>query len=264
MDLRILTLNCGTKKESGSYGAEHIGGLKDLLTGLLAGRRYDFILLQEYHEHFSGRLAPGLQDYQILTMPDEEAGVGSELAILYRKSFTLKEGRFHSFAGFRKKFNSRWPGIFGLLLGRFQTPAGEWVVGSTHLNPLLHFATRKKEVRFVKKCLLQFAGSGIPLILGGDFNSGLPGEKARNDAILAPEFVNATAGSGPTVDSRYVEPVIWPNKLAVSLGRLGIVLRMKVDHIYIDRKTAMGHDIACKVLPDRVSDHSPVEVSLRG
>ena len=104
----------------------------------------------------------------------------------------------------------------------------------------------------------------MPLILGGDFNSGLPGEKTRNNKIFMPEFVNLTNSSGVTVDSRYVEPAPgwWWNKISVFFAKFGLGICMKVDHIFIDKKTAGTHTSSCKVFPDRISDHFAMEISL--
>ncbi len=263
MKLQILTLNCGTKKSAVDYGqGSYVGGLNDFLINVLAEKYYDFILLQEFHSHASDELGSNSGDYKILRMFDIEMNAKSEIAIIYRKNFILKASEFYSFANF-KKWNLQWPGVLGFLMGKFQTPEGELIVGSIHLNPLFHFIVRKEESRFVKKCLIEFNFDKLPVIFGGDFNTILPGEKVYHNNIFAPEFVNITMKSGPTVDSRYIEPVILSTKFTSLLGKLGIHSRTKVDHIYVDNKTALENIISCKVLSDRVSDHSPMEVSIR-
>ncbi len=261
--MKILTFNCGTVKdpEAPLYGLSYVAGLNDFLINLFQEARYDFILLQEFHTNTYLELEPRLENYKILRAFDTEGNIDSQLAIAYRKNFILKENKFYSFSGF-KKFNVKWPGIFGLLLGTFQTPKGDMIAGSLHLNPLLHFLTRKREVQYSKKCLLACNTRKLPVIFGGDFNSALPGEKNSNNTIFVPEFVNVTLDSGPTVDSRYVEPVVFINKAAALLKKFGLKICMKVDHVYADNKSAKMHAHSCKVLNDRVSDHSPVEVIL--
>jgi endonuclease/exonuclease/phosphatase family metal-dependent hydrolase len=262
MELKILTLNCGTKKEANNYGrGSYVGGLNDFLAGLFASGYYDFLLLQEFNRHTSDELSSKLGNYKLLRMFDNEMNADSEVAIIYRSNFVLGESRFYSFAS-SKKWNLKWPGVLGFLLGKFQTPAGDLIIGSIHLNPLLHFITRQKQARFLKDRLREFNTHDLPVIFGGDFNSGLVGEKPLHKSILRPEFENVTETSGPTVDSRYIEPVVWQASLSVFLAKLGIGIRMKVDHIYADRKTAGENIVFCKVLGDRVSDHSAVEVVL--
>lgn len=238
-----------------------MAGLNDFLTKVFGEQDYDFILLQEFHSHIFTELNPTLDNYEILRMFDDIGNTESELAIVYRKNFLLQENKFYSFTGF-SKWNSKWPGIFGLLVGKFQTPTGGLVVGTVHLSPLFYFTERKKEARFLKKCLIEFNPDDIPVVFGGDFNSGLPGEKISNNNIFAPEFTNASIGSGPTVDSGYVEPVVLVNKIAVFLAKWGLHIRLKVDHIYADTKTGADNVFYCRVLKDRVSDHSPMEVIL--
>jgi endonuclease/exonuclease/phosphatase family metal-dependent hydrolase len=136
-------------------------------------------------------------------------------------------------------------------------------VGSAHLNPVFHVVTRTREARFLKERLIEFNVAKLPVVFGGDFNTLLLGEKMWHNHIFAPEFVNATTQSGPTVDSAYIEPVIFSTKCTACLATLGIHFRTKVDHIYFDSDTAKATLVSCKVLGERVSDHSPVEVVIR-
>ena len=252
MNLRILTLNCGK-----AYNPKLFG----FLAKIFEEARYDVILLQELPAQSISSTKPHLGNYGIVRAFDAEMNVESELAIAYRDIFTLEEKQFYSFARF-KRWNWDWPGTLGMLMAKFQTPQGKLTISSVHLNPLLHVMTRKREAIFFKKRLLEFNSGNAPVIFGGDFNSGLPGEKTRNNSILAPEFQNLTISSGPTVDSRHIQPLILIARICIFLGKLGIHLRMKVDHIYADKKTAEENVSSCRVLHNRVSDHSPVEVIL--
>jgi endonuclease/exonuclease/phosphatase family metal-dependent hydrolase len=221
-----------------------------------------FILLQELSQANYNWFKSKVNNYEILRAFNREVGVESELALAYRKNFTLKESKFYSFFKFLKWNFKR--AEMGLLAGRFQVPAGEVIITSVHLNPALSFIVRRDEAKFIKKCLLDFNIDSLPVIFGGDFNSGLPEEKARNNRIFAPEFINLTDNSGATVDSRYVEPGpgLLLNNISVFLAKFGFHLRMKVDHIYADQETAKNDFSFCKVFPDRVSDHSAMEVIL--
>ena len=100
-------------------------------------------------------------------------------------------------------------------------------------------------------------------LFGGDFNFGLPGELSGSTALLAPDFVCATKDVGPTLNSRYTEyhPTLT-NIPSFVLGKVGIGISLKADHMFVDRKTAKRSKIKTQILKDRVSDHSPVEMIL--
>src|SRR4051812_18415809 len=119
MKLKILTLNCQTIKDAQNYGrGSYVGGLNDFLINVLAEQYYDIILLQEFHHHVSDELLPHFGNYQILRMFDAEMNKESEIAIIYRNSFVLNESKFYSFTSF-KKWNLKWPGVLGFLMGKF-------------------------------------------------------------------------------------------------------------------------------------------------
>ena len=195
MKLKVLTLNCAKG---------YVAGLHDFLEKILQKNDYDFVLLQEFHSRNLKWFKSNIENYKILRVFDKKVNMESELAIVYRKDFILKESKLYLFTDFLKS-NLKRP-EFGFLLGNFKIPQGELIVGSIHCSAVLHFNVRSREAKLAKKCLLDFNPASLPLILGGDFNSGLPGEKTRNNKIFMPEFVNLTNSSGVTVDSRYVEP----------------------------------------------------------
>ena len=76
--------------------------------------------------------------------------------------------------------------------------------------------------------------------------------------------MNLTRDSGPTVNSDYLEPSHPQAAFIVRLFKFfRIRLRMKVDHIFVDTNTANTHISVSRVLNDRVSDHSPLELILK-
>ena len=251
MKLNILTLNCQK-----GYRPE----LVPFLERTLGGGRYDLVLLQELHDRDAALVDAMNPEYRLLRARNEAFGGWSQVAILHRKEFLADNVEFYDFVRFRK--NNIYRPEFGVLLVRMETPQGKFVAGSMHANALLNPSIRKRELLFSKERIMEYNVGHLPVLFGGDMNSGLPWEPRRNNRLFAPEFLNATSASGPTVDSRYVEPVIMPNKIAANLGKVGIYHRMKVDHMYLDRATATTHITSCRALPDRISDHSPLEVTL--
>jgi len=253
MKLKVLTLNCGKG---------YVAGLYDFLEKTLQKNEYDFVLLQEFSSSNAEWFKSNIENYKILRVFDKEINMESELAIVYRKDFILKESQLYLFNHFLKA-NLKRP-EFGFLLGKFKIPQSELIIGSIHSSAVLYFNARSREAKFAKKCLLDFNPDSLPIIFGGDFNSGLPGEKTRNNKIFRPDFINLTINSGVTVNSRYVEPRPgwWLNVISVFFAKFGLGICMDVDHIFVDKKTAKTHASSCKVFPDRISDHSAMEVSL--
>lgn len=241
-------------------------GLTDFLARIFVEGEYDFILFQEVRTRTSPPFDPLMTNilgsYSLLRTFNSEVNAWSELALAYRQSFAIEKSVFSPFAPY-EYFGHPLP-EFGLLIGKFATPEGRLLVGTLHMHPSIHALQRKRDVARTKEALLTWNSEGLPVIFGGDFNSGLIGEKRRNRRMLAPEFVNVTNDIGPTVDSRYVEPTTPLNALARAATKLlGFHLRMTVDHIYTDRATAESHVFSSRILPDRISDHSPLEVILK-
>ncbi len=258
MTLKVLTINCNKA---------YVSGLEDFLNRIFAEGKYDFILLQELRSRklpsFDPLMTNILGSYTLIRAFNDKVNSWSEIGLVYRKDFKLEESKFYPFPPFTKYLGISLP-EFGLLIGTFITPEGAVTVGSVHMHSDFNFLTRKREARFIKRILLNDKYSDMPIIFGGDFNNGLPGEKLLHDKIFKPEFVNTTKHSGPTVDSKYLEPSNPINTFIIQILKFfKIRLRMKVDHIYADSKTADTHTIKCIVLPDRISDHSPLEVILR-
>ncbi len=248
--MKLLTFNC--QKD---YTSRVLG----FIVETLRSGTYDFILFQELTSNVYEKIIPGISNYKFLRAMNMSTGSWSDLAIAYRDTFELADSKFFDFTIVAKEQISR--PSYGLLIGAFKSSRGMQSVGTLHMNPGLNPGLRKKEGRFVKKCLLDYMQvSGSPLVFGGDFNSGLPWENKRNERIFLPEFVNCASSSGPTCDSRYVEPTNFLNKLARALAVIGIHFRMKVDHFYVDRATLKQSSITCAVLPNIVSDHRPLEI----
>lgn len=244
----FLTLNCqrGFQPE-----------LKSFLEGTLKREIYDVLVLQEVTETVLASLSH--HAYQFARVMSEELGRESELCVVYKKSFQLLHTGFKSFGSLRKdpEWGLKHP-TFGILWVDLEVHGRPLRMTSVHTHSGIHSRIRLEETRWVKETLLLEAT--MPTFIMGDFNTGFPGEPLKVAEVLAPEFVWFTEKLGPTLDSRYTENVAHlSNRIAalLSLARIGI--RLRTDHIFIDRCAAETYRCTCRVLSDRVSDHLPVE-----
>jgi len=99
---------------------------------------------------------------------------------------------------------------------------------------------------------------------GGDFNTGLPLEIRGHENALSPEFVRVTKKLGATLDSRYTEKVPFGvARVANFLASIGISIKLKADHVYVDAGTTKKSSVICYLLPDRASDHLAIETNIK-
>lgn len=248
--MKILDLNCQK-----SYNPN----LKDFLRRNIASGEYDFILLQEA----DAKVLPIIKDgaYQLLGAVNPDNGIQSHICMLYRNNFKLESSDFVSFSKMNKQFALR--GEPGFLLGVFDVGTKKMVVASAHQHPGLWFKIRARELRMIKNKVSIYLNGNIPVIFGGDFNLCFPWECGHATKVFAPEFFDATAKIDATLNSLYTEP---GNRIDSKIGNIlaacGIGVKFKTDRIFIDENTAKQHKITTCILPDRVSDHSPVEISI--
>jgi endonuclease/exonuclease/phosphatase (EEP) superfamily protein YafD len=252
MDLKILSLNC-----QWAYNQE----VKKFLKKILETDFYDFLLLQEANEDII-RAIQGSQKYQKLGAFNKGNQKQSWLYIFYKKNFTLKQSSFISFAQM-SQYYFNYPQL-GFLIGTFEYDKKNIVLGSVHLHPGYHFRLRSAAVNLIKKHILTNCNLETPIIFGGDFNTGFPFEGRSIRKILSPEFFDSTKKNGPTLNSRYTENgTHFLSKLGNLLSLLGINVSFRTDKIFVDQKTAKNTKTTSKVFPDRISDHSPVELILK-
>jgi len=254
MSLRVLSLNCQRGYQS---------GLRDFLKRTFESGKYDFLLLQEFAKEVPSYVRH-IGPYELLEAHDDDADEPSQLCIAYRKHFKLLESSLRPFALMRRDPVAGFKhSTFGFLFGRFAIDGNTVLVGSMHLHSGMNANVRAKQVRKVKKGILSLVRTGDRVVFGGDGNFGFPGEGALAKKILGPEFVCATCGLGATIDSRYVENVPHlPNRVAAFLSLLCVSVRLRMDYIFVDAHTASHGKLQSRLLPDRVSDHSPVELEL--
>ncbi len=249
--MKLLTLNCQRGYQP---------GLESFLKELLEQNTYDFLLLQEVDNKVLEFLKH--TSYKSVRAYCKEAEQDSELCIVYRSSFNVTETGYQSFAGMR---NDPWRGhkhpSFGLLWGKFEVEGMPWIMSSIHLHSGIDRKARTAELTLIKKMLLEH--SPILTIFSGDSNAGFPGESASMARLLAPEFSWVSKNIGPTLDSRYSENVPHlPNRIAAFLSLFNIKIPLWTDQVFASRKVVERYTVTCRVLSDRVSDHSPVEFVL--
>lgn len=252
MKLNILILNCQMGMQA---------GLGKFLERAFAGGQYDFLLLQETTEEILSPLRG--MPYRFLEAFNPDMGSRNQLTIAYRDSFTFREDFFLSFSRLHDDLVAEHGHpAFGFLCGRFEVHGKTLVMGSLHLRTGMYASVRSREMAHVKKEVLRFAGED-PFIFGGDCNFGVPGERRANIRRLAPEISCITPDIGGTLDSRYSEYADHlPYKISRVLAQFGIGIKLRADNAFSDAATARNSKISYRILPDRVSDHSPIELSI--
>jgi endonuclease/exonuclease/phosphatase family metal-dependent hydrolase len=253
--MKILSLNCQRGYHS------HLP-LREFLQRIFVAGEYDFILLQEFAKNVPS-FVRGVGPYQLLEAHNDEVGEAAQLCVAYRREYDLLGSSFEAFA-------TKGPdpivgavhSTFGSLCGRFTGQDTIIVVGSMHLHAGVHRGERKRQIQTIKKQLLTLRVPGDSVIVGGDCNLG-PLEHRGVAHLLEPEFSWATSDLPPTLDGKYSENVSrLPNRIGAVLRFFGIPARLWTDQIFVDAATAAVTRLECSVLPDRVSDHSPVELEL--
>lgn len=231
--------------------------LSAFLRDTLNSNKYDFLLLQEAIPAVRA-MVQGIPTYSVL----EIAGKETQLAIVYRSTFTLKQSALEVFESLHPS-PYPYPPAYGVLLGTFEVGNTTVQIGSVHLHSGMRPQMRRAQLLRLEKRIAQERIPGGLTLFGGDFNFGLMGEIENARKIFTPAFSLITNELGPTLDSRYSEP--YPNitnTVATFLGRFGVSLKFRTDHFFVDTETRKRVNLSCGILPNRVSDHSPVELSL--
>ena len=249
--MKILSLNC----QQGYNLA-----LKDFLHHIFDIKSYDFVLLQEVDEKVLSFLDNS--SYKLVRSFNEETGRDSLLCIAYREQYLPIKTGFKSFAFARKDHmhGFKHP-AYGLLWADFKIENRIIRIASIHLHSGTDRRVRLKELQVAKKLLLDDTTSSV--IFAGDLNAGFPSEPINMAQTLLPEFIWETKDIGPTLNSRYTENVPHlPNRIAAFLSIFGMGIKLRTDHFFVDRESVKTSIIHCSVLPDRVSDHSPIELTI--
>jgi endonuclease/exonuclease/phosphatase family metal-dependent hydrolase len=247
--MKVLNLNCQHRYQS---------SLESFLLSVLNEGIYDFLLLQEVSEEVSPLLDH--PSYKIARTFNSDAGKESELCIVYKASADHIETHFQSFSPVRHDpvFDFKHPS-FGILWADFKLGSNMLRLASIHLHSGMNRRCRIAELDLVK---LLLKDTPIPMVLTGDFNAGYPGEASTMAHALAPEFSWITKHIGPTLDSYYSENVAHlPNRIAAFLRIFNISIKLKADHAFVNHAMNAKFSAQCSLLPNRVSDHSPMQIN---
>src|SRR3972149_7349663 len=161
--MKILTLNI-QKAYQPSF--------KDFFIRILKEEKYDFILLQEATAPVISMVTNSLSAYQILNPFDHEFGENTHVCILYKNQFVLCDQIFISFSVLKLTLPRRGWGFLG---GIFKKDGRDMLIGTVHLHPGFRKSTRMRQISLIKEKVLTQRGD-YSVIIGGDFNTGLPGE----------------------------------------------------------------------------------------
>lgn len=249
--MTVLSLNC-----QNGFNRNLLPFLGDTL------RRgaYDFLLLQEFTSELSSAIGPSLDGYRLLHPYNDEKEDHNHLAIVYKSEHALLGERLVPLPDLHPRIVR--PLTFGLLLGTFRAGGETIRLGSIHLHSGLRARVRRKGLSIVRDALIADAAE-VPTVLGGDCNFGLFWERRSGKKILGFDFVPVSYDLPPTLDSRYTEPAVRiMNRTVALLRRYDIGIRVSTDHFFVSRSLLASRETSCRVLPDRVSDHSPVELTL--
>jgi endonuclease/exonuclease/phosphatase family metal-dependent hydrolase len=251
--MKILSLNCQRGYQK---------GLEGFLHNVLESKAYDVFLLQEVDDKVLSFLTH--PSYVSAHVFNEEAQAESQVCILYRQDYKLLKTGFQSFSSMR---NDPLRGFkhpsFGFLWVDLIIEGKAMRFGSIHLHSGIDRKARMAELNLAKEVFLKEPYTSA--ILAGDLNTGYPRESLHMARALGPEFIWESKNIGPTLDSRYSENVPHlPNRVAHFLGLFNIRIPLWTDHFFVDAKTAGTCILSCKVLPDKISDHSPVELYCEG
>lgn len=246
--MKVLTLNTQKAYQPSFSGFfEHI----------LSKGEYDFLLLQEMTPAILED-ASQYTEYEILNMFDPEYGENTGVAVIYKKNFVLKDTTFVSFAVFNENIRRGW----GFLGGVFSKGEESIFIGSLHLHPGFNKKRRMKQVRQILELISSLFGKHT-IVIGGDFNAGFKSEITEAEKIFGNKMLRITKGLGPTLDSHFTEKVPFGvARIANLLAKLGISIKLRADHVYVDKETAQRARIQCRLLSDRVSDHLAIETEI--
>ena len=158
------------------------------MSHILAQGKYDFLLLQEVDEKVMALIEAAHHAYAVLCPFDEELGEKTQVAVVYKKHYSLHETVFLSFATLSPKLPLRGRGFVG---GNFLVDGKKMFFGSAHLHPGFKPKRRRQQLAQIKENIISQAPADLS-VFGGDFNTGLPGEILKGELLLGPEFLRIT------------------------------------------------------------------------
>lgn len=252
MRLNVLSLNCQKNYNK---------NLSPFLIEFLREDRYDLYLLQEATNE---ALMPfkAFKDYKIVNTKDERGRLSLPCIVYNSKRGKLKDFFYQPilFDSIERQESKKPFQSFGIARAIFTFRGLEIAAGNIHLPSGFSGRRRLQELTLAKKVMGEAKDADISFF-GGDCNFCLSSEIRKASNIVAPEYVCLTSKLGSTLDSYYTEcnlPYSWIH-VNDFLRKIGLRVRLKTDHLFVDKETSKNR-IKTRILPNRVSDHSPIEM----
>ncbi|MCH2188732.1 hypothetical protein MK079_02810 [Candidatus Gracilibacteria bacterium] len=254
MKLKILSLNCQKNHQS---------GLGNFLTSLLIHETYDIFLLQEASGEVLN-IFSSFGKYIPITYFDAKGKLCLTNIVYNSKKLQLKEKYYEPILVDIFSLHEELSGVqsYGINMGIFEYNKKQLNISSVHLPS--GFRSRYRYSGFLK--ILQKIKKHTKQIcfFGGDMNIVYRWESKKILSFSGDNYSCTTQGLGYTLDSYYTEnhlDFLWV-KMNNFFRRFGLSKKFKTDHIFIDTSSHNRYHISTRILPDRVSDHSPIEVIL--
>lgn len=256
--VQVVTLNCQKAFQQ---------GFKPYVKEILETRRYDFLLLQEVDQKVLEIIRPIYKEFGYTRLSATHPGTSFELytCILYKNEYEFLRSDFITFSPMVLQQITETGSIAGVfkvpLRLRRYIKRKKILLIATHLHASYHWLARKKEILQLKNQALHLDPKDECLkIIAGDFNNLIGNEEKTHNYLMSPQFTNVSNFKDPTYDSQYIEPK-YKNavygKLYFSIAKR---YKGKLDHMYMDTKSANRLSYTCNVVDVIASDHKPVEL----
>ncbi len=254
MELKILSLNCQKN---------HQKSLWNFLTSLLIHETYDIFLLQEASGEVLN-IFSSFWKYIPITYFDAKWKLCLTNIVYNSEKLQLKEKYYEPILVDMFSLYEELSGFqgHGINMWIFEYNKKQFNISSVHLPS--GFRSRYRYKGFLK--ILQKIkkhSQGIN-IFGWDMNIVYPWESKKIFSFSKEKYLCSTQGLWYTLDSYYTEnhlDFLWV-KINNFFKKFGLSKKFKTDHIFMDQWAHNKHHASTKILPDRVSDHSPIEVIL--
>lgn len=248
---KILSLNCQSNTLEDALGS--------FLKRTTAKEEYDVLLLQEACASTIAHLDDIAHEYQHVVSPKQAEE--NEIHLLVHNKHAISSIVYEPVCGEHRT-------TYGALAAELYLNGTEPLVVTSVYLPAGAFPTRPvwrmQGIRGVNDMMRRHFGDASAIV-AGDLNTGFPGEYSAAVRILEDASLkNISEHLGDTIDSRYT---YFPDRPIISgslqtLARFNIGFKFKLDHVYASTALLEKRDVSCALLPDRVSDHSGITITL--
>ncbi len=250
--MKILSLNCQT-----NYHPR----LKRFLKRTLVSERYDILLLQEANEKVVKCIKKNKK--YILTLPTQGTKKALTCIVSHKKIALSSHIDFLHFPyPYLEQTAFKDYHLFWLTCTIASIDNQEIVLGSMHLPAGFSSVLRKKHLKQSLQYIRKKYGDTMA-ILWGDFNFWFPWEMSEAAKLVSPSFACVSQEIPYTLDSYYTETGHGlTSYVALLLRYVWLSIKLKTDHFFTHKNILKKYKTQVRVLPHRVSDHSPIELVL--